>query len=225
LGIIIPNTILYFVAPHLSAGILGLIVNTVPILIFPLSLLFRVEKFEYYRLGGLILGMVGIGFVILSHQSLGEVRLNDWLWIAWIAPLCYALCVVYIAKHRPSSSSSVTLSAGMLLVSAIVLAPVALISHQWHWIFYPMPRVDKVIIVQMILSGIGYVLIVELIQRAGPIFYSFVNILTVITAFLWGQVFFSEAFTGYQLIAMIFVFCAIAVMSLRVQHQTTDRAN
>ena len=40
IGIAIPNTNMYFIASHLSAGLLAVLVNTVPLLVYPLALLY-----------------------------------------------------------------------------------------------------------------------------------------------------------------------------------------
>src|SRR5438128_3889036 len=45
-GIVIPNTNMYFAAEHLPAGLLAVVVNTVPILAYPMALLARVESFD-----------------------------------------------------------------------------------------------------------------------------------------------------------------------------------
>src|SRR5580704_18054035 len=40
-GIVIPNTNMYFASPHLPAGLLAVIVNTVPVMAYPIALLAR----------------------------------------------------------------------------------------------------------------------------------------------------------------------------------------
>lgn len=46
LGIVIPNSNIYITAAHLPAGILAVVVNTVPIFLYPLAFLFAQERFS-----------------------------------------------------------------------------------------------------------------------------------------------------------------------------------
>lgn len=39
IGIAIPNTNMYFIASHIPAGLLAVLVNTVPLLVYPLALM------------------------------------------------------------------------------------------------------------------------------------------------------------------------------------------
>src|SRR5579863_1337239 len=59
-GIVIPNTNMYLAAPHLPAGLLAVIVNTVPIVAYPLALAARLETFNLLRLIGVMSAILGL---------------------------------------------------------------------------------------------------------------------------------------------------------------------
>ncbi len=70
IGITIPNTNMYFIASHIPAGLLAVLVNTVPLLVYPLALLSRQERLDGWRFFALLLGMVGI-LLILGFNTNG----------------------------------------------------------------------------------------------------------------------------------------------------------
>ncbi len=47
LGIALPNTNMYYAASHVPAGLLAVLVNTVPLIVYPLALLFRMEPKDF----------------------------------------------------------------------------------------------------------------------------------------------------------------------------------
>ncbi len=47
IGLSISNTIMYYSSAHLPAGLLAIVINTVPLMIYPLALLTRQETFAW----------------------------------------------------------------------------------------------------------------------------------------------------------------------------------
>ena len=73
-GIAIPNTAMYFVAGHLPSGLVAILVNTVPLMTYPLSLLLKEEKFYRPRFLGVLVGVIGIMCLLFPRYGLsGEV--------------------------------------------------------------------------------------------------------------------------------------------------------
>lgn len=221
-GIVIPNTMLYYVAPHLFTSELALIVNTVPLIVYPLALFTKVEQFSYRRLSGLFIGIVGMSLVILSGARWVDFKITGWFFMALLCPLCYAICTVYVAKYRPPQGHSITLSMGMLLTASILLSPMVLLSLYKHVMFYISWKIMMFIILNIIFSGMGYALIFELIYLVGPVSYSLVNVATVLMAMFWGWVFFLEPLSHHLLIAVILIVGAIFLVTL---NQSKQRLN
>ena len=131
-----------------------------------------------------------------------------------ISPLSFAASAVYISKHRPANSNSVALSAGMLLVSAIILVPLVLIfAHSrldvsiWHF-------VNGLVLLQILLASIGTFLLFYLIKIAGPVYYSLVNAVAVVAGLFWGWLFFAESITIMVILSVLLILGAIAMMTL-----------
>jgi drug/metabolite transporter (DMT)-like permease len=218
LGIALPNTNMYFAAPHLPAGILAVIVNTVPIMMYPLALIARQERFSQGRLIGVLLGVVGIMMIVGSKWSLPEAGTLKWALITLLSPLFFATCALYSVHDRPEESSSLSLAAGMLVCSVIVLAPFVVDTHE----FYPLNSFslpNMAVVLEIILSSIGYVILFQLWKIAGAVYYSFVGGVVAITGLFWGWLLFGETIHLWTLLAVVLIVVAITTVSLLQSRQ------
>lgn len=212
-GIAIPNTNMYFAAQHLPAGLLALIINTVPIIIYPMALLSRQEKFRWLRLMGILIAVSGILLLIIPKASAPSVTQTHWILFALLTPFCFALFATYIHPRRPKDSSPLSLAAGMMACSTIILTPIVLGSGNFHTLTWPLPFVDSIIILQMFLSSLGYVLFFWLLKIAGSVYYSMVDGVVAITGLFWGAALFGEHFNGLELSAILLILAAITLMT------------
>lgn len=220
LGIALPNTNMYFAASHLPAGILAVIVNTVPIVMYPLALLARQEKFAWGRLLGVAVGVVGIMMIVGSGWSMPEGEVIKWVLITLLSPLFFAVCSLYNVHDRPADSSSLALATGMLVCSAIVLAPLVIDTHQ----FYPLNSFslpNMAVMLEIILSSIGYVIFFQLLKVAGAVYYSLVGGVVAITGLIWGWLLFAEVPHLMVYFAVLLIIVAIVLITYLQPKQKT----
>ncbi|MDF2940825.1 MAG: eamA-like transporter family protein [Gammaproteobacteria bacterium] len=212
LGIAFPNTLMYFAAGHIPAGMLAVLVNTVPIFTYPLAVLARTEKFKALRLAGLFVGLMGIMLIVWPHESLSHGSI-PWTLLVLLTPLSFACCAVF-ASFRPVPSDSLSLSAGMMTVSTLLLAPLVIHFNEFHALSWPLTTVDWLILLEIVLSSIGYVIFFALIKRAGPVYYSLVGGVVSITGLFWAYVAFDEKLSLALGLAVLLILVAIALLSL-----------
>lgn len=220
-GIVIPNTSMYFAAAHLPAGILAMIVNTVPVIAYPMALAARLEVFNWQRMAGIILAFCGLMLIILPKSSLPSEDMAPWVISTLITPLSFAFCSIYIARYRPPNSDTLSLTAGMLVFSSLLLIPLVFFSHSFYLFNMPLTTPDWVILLEIILSSIGYLLFFQLIKVAGPVFYSMVDTIVVITGVFWGYLIFGEKLNTWTATAV----CLILAALLLVTRQQKTAAN
>lgn len=223
LGIALPNTNMYFAAPHLPASLLAVIVNTVPIMMYPLALLARQEKFHIGRLIGVIIGIFGIMLVVGIDEVTKQNAPISSILMALITPLLFAVCALYSVYDRPKNTSSLQLATGMLVFSALMLTPLIINLHQ----FYPLTNLslpNLVVMLEIVLSSIGYILFFELLRNAGPVYYSLVGGVVAITGTLWGILVFNETLSLMLIGAIALIIVAIFMVSLlqKTQEQKND---
>jgi drug/metabolite transporter (DMT)-like permease len=212
-GIVIPNTTMYFAAPRLPAGILAVIVNTVPILAYPMALIAGSESFNWVRLSGLFFAILGIMLIILPKSSLNLEGAMPWVLIVLITPFSFAFCSVYIARFKPTQSSSLSLSAGTLAAASLILIPLILWRGDFYALHLPLTPPDFVILLEIILSSMGYILFFQLIKIAGPVYYSLVDTIVSLTGLFWGSVLFHEKLNEWTIPAVLFIFLALILVT------------
>lgn len=218
LGIALPNTNMYIVAAHLPAGLLAIIVNTVPILTYPLALLWQLERFKPLRFLGVIIGFMGILGIVLPTTGISVATGRAWACLALLSPLSFSLAALYIHKKRPPHTSAISLTAGMLIFSTLFLLPLMFFSRG----FYPLVELNAptlVVILEIILSSIGYILFFILIKRAGAVYYSLVGGIVALTGLFWGFFIYGERLNHMDIYATLFILSALALLSLPLTTQ------
>lgn len=212
-GIVIPNTNMYFAAPHLPAGLLAVIVNTVPIIGYPIALFARVEKFDLIRLLGVLCAVSGLMLFILPRASLPSSDMIPWILTTLITPLSFAFCAVYISRYRPARADSLSLSAGTLIAASLILMPFVIFTGNFYSLHLPFTAPDGVIILEIILSSTGYILFFQLIKIAGPVYYSLVDTVVSMTGLFWGYVLFHEKLNVYVSSGILLILLALLLVT------------
>lgn len=212
-GIVIPNTTMYFSAPHLPASILAMVVNIVPIIAYPLALLAKLETFSWQRLLGIGLAFCGLMLIILPHTSLPSSDMVPWVLSTLITPISFAICSIFIARYRPADRDSLSLSAGMLIFSSLLLLPMVLYSQSFYAFHLPLSLPDWIILLEIILSSIGYILFFQLIKIAGPVYYSLVDTMVVLTGLFWGYIIFGEHLNKWTTMAVCLIIIALLLVT------------
>lgn len=190
LGIALPNSLIYFTSQHLPAGIVGVMANIVPLVIYPLALIAKQEVFSWQRCLAVLVGVTGVMLVIFQHTHIQTQSGTPWIFIILLTPLCFAFCSVFIAHARPIPSDSLGLSNGMLFVSSCLLSPVVFLTHSFYRFAIPLTTTDWLILLEILLSTVGYVIFFLLIKRAGPVFYSLVSGTVALTSLFWSWLIF-----------------------------------
>jgi drug/metabolite transporter (DMT)-like permease len=214
-GIVIPNTNMYLAAPHLPAGLLAVIVNTVPIVAYPLALLTKLESFSLTRLMGVLCAVAGLMLIVVPAASLPSPTMTPWVLSALITPFSFAACAVYISLYRPERGDSLPLAAGTLIASSLLLFLPVICTHNFYIPHVPPTVPDLVILLEIILSSIGYVLLFQLIKMAGPVYYSMVNAVVALTGLFWGYLIFSEKLNLWTGTAVALILFALFLVTKR----------
>ncbi len=221
LGIAIPNTNMYFAAAHLPASLLALIVNTVPIMIYPMALLAKQERFQLLRFTGVVMAIIGVLCLVLPNANFAQPQQARWVLLALITPFCFALFTTHINPRRPRESTPLSLAAGMMIISTLLLLPLVITTHSFYPLHWPFSLPSWLILFEMVLSSLGYVLFFWLLKISGPVYYSLVDGVVAVTGLIWGVIIFDENFNLWQGIAVILILAAIAVMTWLRNEQNT----
>ncbi len=209
LNVSLPICILSFVAPKVPTGILSLGLMLIPTMIYGLALSLGMDRFTWIRSVGIGLGFAGVLLVILPSASLPSPDLTGWVLIGLLAPVCYALGAIVMGSMGPRSAKSLPLACGLLLASAVTMVLVMLTSGNW-WFFNGEFTIGHW---ALIAAGINqaaiFVLMFEIIKRAGPVFFSTSNYIATVVGVILGMWLFGDSHSLWIWAAMILMFAGL----------------
>lgn len=215
-GLAIPNTNMYYMSSHLPAGLLAVIVNTVPVMIYPLALLAKQEKFNKIRFVGVLSAVVGILCLVIPKAEFSHIATTQigYIFMALLTPFCFAFFTLFINPTRPKDSKPLSLAAGMLMTATLLLTPWVIKTHGFYD-FSGGSINNSLILLEILLSSLGYVLFFTLLKIAGPVYYSLVDGVVAMTGLFWGKVVFKESFGLLSLMAIGLILLGIVLVNLR----------
>ena len=169
---VLPFSMLSWGQQFVSSGFAGISMAVVPLLVLPLSFFFILEeKFHKRKLFGFIFGFIGV-LILIGPNSILKLD-GDFTSIARVACLgasfCYA--VGSIITRRSPEVNLISFAAAALILSSIIIIPLALTIEG-------IPRhmsVRSFLAVSylgLMPTAIATILLVRIIQTAGPAFYS-----------------------------------------------------
>jgi drug/metabolite transporter (DMT)-like permease len=106
-----------------------------------------------------------------------------------------------------------SLATGMLFFASLWLIPVVVYEHGFYAFSLPLHMRDFAIMIEIILSSLGYIIFCYLLRAAGSVYYSMVGGVVAIVGLIWGRLLFSESFTNSQWLAIVFIILSIFLLS------------
>jgi drug/metabolite transporter (DMT)-like permease len=210
----LPFSILALVAPKVPSGILSLGLMLIPLMIYALALALGMDRFRWIRLAGLLLGFIGVLLVLLPQTSLPSPELAVWVALGMLAPLCYALGTILMAWLHPPSAKSLTLACGLLIASAVTMLPVMTVAGRWWFFNGPLDIGHWAVIGAIVNTAAIYVLVFEIIKRAGPVFFSTSNYIATLLGVGFGMLFFGDRHSLWIWAALILMFTGLFCVNL-----------
>ncbi len=221
LGTALPSSVLFFSAAHMPAGILAIIVSLVPLMTYGIALLLGVERLQRLRAAGIGLGFAAILMIVVPDAGLPETSMAPWALFALIVPLAYSCENVYIAIRRPPKSNPFVLLCGMLSAGSLILLPLVWANDAWIPLDVVWTPSLWWILALAAINIIGYVLFLELIRMAGPLFAAQMGYVVTASGVLWGVVIFGETHSAWVWAALAVLFAGIAVVHPRKVEDTS----
>lgn len=207
IGTIIPNSTFYYSVAHLPSGIMSILISTVPLMAFPVTMMLGMDRFSAGRLAGILCGLAGVALIALPGASLPDAGMAAYLPIAMIGPLFYAFEGNYVAKFGTAGMDAVQAMFLASAVGAVIMAPVAVGSGQWIDPTLPWGRAEWALVVGSAVHTLCYCAYVWLAGRAGAVFAAQCGYIVTGTGVIWAMLILGERFSGW-------VWAALGVMML-----------
>ncbi len=211
IGTLIPNATFYAAVVHLPAGIMSILIATVPILAFPMALVLGIDRFSPARAAGLAFGILGVA--LIASPGGAEISLV-WVAIAMVGPLFYAVEANFVARNGTAGMDAVQAMFGVSVVGAVLAAPIALGTGQWvnPW---PLGRPEAALVISSVVHAVVYAAYVWLAGRAGSVFASQSAYLVTGTGVIWAMVLLGERFQPMVWLALAVMLAGVALVQPR----------
>ena len=209
------NLIFYSVVQHIPAGVMSVVLGTSPLFTYGLSLSFRMEKFNKVRLAGLLLGLVGVALFVLPRGSLPDPSMVWWVLAGFAAPILYAIANIFIDRQRPKTGDSITFAVGMLWGTALLILPIALYTGEFYVLALPFNNADWVLCAHMLIAGVAFFGLFELIRMAGPTYASQLTYVVTLTGIVVGLFVFDEVHSIWFWASTALVLSGVGLVNMR----------
>ena len=211
----IPFFLLSWGQQHVTSGFAGITMAVVPLLVLPLAHLFVPgEALTPRKALGFAIGFIGVG-VLIGPGALARsgAALEFWAQLACIgAAGCYAIGSIF--TRLAPKSDQIAFSAGGLLVATAAILPVTLIAEGTPTL-PASTALWAVIYLGVFPTALATILLVKVVQSAGPSFMSIVNYLVPVWSVLFGTVLLAEALPSSFLGALALILAGLAISRAR----------
>jgi drug/metabolite transporter (DMT)-like permease len=211
LGTIVPGLTFYISVARLPAGIMSIIISTVPMIAFPIGLMLGAEQFSLRRMFGLALGLTGVLIIALPDASLPDPAMAAFLPLALIGPLFYALEGSYVARVGTAGMDAVQAMFGASLVGAIMIAPVMLAMGQ-GFVITQLGAPELALIGSSALHAVLYSSFVYLAAHAGAVFATQTGYIVTASGMIWAALILGERFSPLVMLAAAVLLGGIALV-------------
>lgn len=209
IGTIIPNSTFYAAVAHLPAGIMSILISTVPILAFPIALALRSERFSLARLAGLVIGLVGVILIALPQAGLPASTALAWIPIAMVGPLFYAIEGNVVARWGTAGLDPVQAMFAASVMGSVVVLPLVLISGQWISPPWPPGPAEQALVLSSVIHAFMYAGYVWLAASAGAVFATQTSYIVTAAGIGWAMLLLGERFGPLVFLSAALMACGL----------------
>jgi drug/metabolite transporter (DMT)-like permease len=209
IGTIIPNSSFYAAVAHLPAGIMSILISTVPILAFPIALALRSERFSVARLMGLLAGLAGVIVIATPQAGLPAATALAWVPLAMIGPLFYAIEGNVVARWGTAGLDPVQAMFAASVVGAVVVLPMVLASGQWITPVWPLGAPERALVLSSVIHAFMYAGYVWLAAAAGAVFATQTSYIVTAAGIGWAMLLLGERFGPLVFVSAALMACGL----------------
>jgi drug/metabolite transporter (DMT)-like permease len=215
IGTIIPNYTFYLSVARLPAGIMSIIICTVPMMAYPMAMALGMDRLQGMRLAGLGCGLTGVALIALPGTSLPEPGMAAFLPLAMVGPLFYAIEGNVVARIGTAGMGALQAMALASAVGAVMAAPLAVASGQWVDPRGAWGVAEWALAGTSVAHALAYAAYVWLAARAGAVFASQCSYIVTGTGVLWAWALLGESFSIWVLAALAVMLAGLALVQPR----------
>ena len=206
----IPFTLIAWGEKHIDSGVAAIANATVPIFVVLLALRWQPsEAVRGVRLGGILLGLVGVGILAGVHPAGGWWGAAGSLAVV-VASLSYAVGGLW-GQRLVTEANGFALATAAMLGATLVLIPFGLAQLPAHvpgW-----KETGSVLALAVLGTAIAQILLFRVLRSDGATRMSLVTYLLPVTALFYGVTLLGEPLTIEELVGMVLILGGVALGS------------
>ncbi|MEM6478209.1 MAG: DMT family transporter [Pseudomonadota bacterium] len=215
IGTLLPNSASYQAVVYLQSGLMSVLLSLVPMMAFPVALFLGLDRLSFLRLLGLLLGLAGVLLIVVPDASLPDRSVVGWVFVALIAPLCYAWEGNLVARFGLAGLDPIQALFGASLLGTLIAVPLVLLTGQWVNPAAEWGAPDIAIIASALIHAIVYTTYVWLVSRAGPTFAVQVSYLVTGFGVVWAMLLLGEGYSPFLWASLVLMFAGMALVQPR----------
>lgn len=194
-GTLVPGTTFYISIARMPAGIMSILIATVPLLAFPIAVLLGLDSFGLRRALGLACGFAGMLLIALPEAALPSGAKAAWLVVAMVGPVCYALEGNIIARWGTGGLDPLETILVASALALVVALPLMLASGHWIDPRPPWRAPEAALVAGALVNAVMYVGYVWLARAAGPVFAAQTGYVVTLAGVGWAMLLLGERFS------------------------------
>lgn len=214
-GTIIPNSFSYRAAVHLPAGVLAVLVASVPMFALPIALGLGIDRLSLRRVVGLCLGLLGVALIALPDAQFSAQNATFWVLIGLIPPFFYAIESNIVARFGLFGLDPIEALFGASVIGMTITGPYAIASGVFVNLTAGIGGAEWALLASSLIHAIVYSSYVWLVGRAGPVFSGQVAYVVTGSGVFWSMVILGERYPATVWIAALVVLLGISFVRPR----------
>ncbi|MDJ0612738.1 MAG: DMT family transporter [Rhizobiaceae bacterium] len=225
MGTIIPNGFSYLSFAHLPAGVMSIIIATVPMFALVIAVAARLERFSFYRFVGFLIGFSAMVLIAAPETSLPDPEKAIFVLLALIAPFFYGVESNYIAAKTPEGTDPVSTLFMASFLAIFLVGPAAIASGQWIDPFDPWGAPEIAVAASSLIHAITYVGYIWLIGYGGPVFGVQVAYPVTLSGVFLSVVFLGEGYSAWIWLALVLVIFGLVLVQPKIDTTQTEETH
>ncbi len=220
IGAVFPNLFSYWAMSQLPAGIMAIIVASVPMFALAIAIAASIEAFVPYRILGVCLGCAAVILLVAPDTSLPDPEKAIFVLVGLVAPFCYGLEGNYIARFTPPAVDPIVTIFCAAIIGALVTAPLSLITGVWIDMPGAFTSPEQAIVALSVIHAAAYTGYIWLVGKAGPVFSSQVAYIVTVSAIFLSAIFLGEAYSPYTFASLTLMLVGMMLVQPPIKSKT-----
>lgn len=210
---VIPFCLIAFGIEGMTSGLAALLMSAGPFYAIFLSHLFKLDKFNKFKLIGTIIGFTSVFILFYDQVYITQSTTIKSVLMVMLASLSYVVGGLIIQKFKKYNNETIAVLS--MISGTIILLPICLIKlHSLNFNEIGINSILSLIYLGVISTAIAFMIRAKLIFENGLVFMSQVSLLIPIFGLYFSWLFLSEEFTINMLASLFIILFGLFVLQL-----------